>query len=137
MTLKNLQIAGFFLTAIGFVVMAVCFFPLKKHFPDVLFAMYCFLLFALQFGPNVTTYVIPSTVYPKEVRSTMNGLSAASGKLGAVAGAYIFGAVVDVTSLPTVMTLCACLSVVGMVITYYFIEELEDDESEEGMNAST
>lgn len=55
MSLKNLQIAGFFITAIGFVVMAVCFFPLKKHYPELLFAIYCFLLFALQFGPNVTT----------------------------------------------------------------------------------
>jgi MFS transporter, PHS family, inorganic phosphate transporter len=55
MSLKNLQIAGFFITAVGFLVMAVCFFPLKKHYPELLFAIYCFLLFALQFGPNVTT----------------------------------------------------------------------------------
>ena len=73
-------------------------------------------------------YVIPSVVYPKAVRSTMTGFSAATGKLGAVAGAYIFGAVASATNFPTVMILCACLSLVGIVITHYFIVEPEDDD---------
>ena len=72
-------------------------------------------------------YVLPSVVYPKTIRSTMTGFSAAAGKLGAVAGAYIFGAVATVTSFPAVMILCAVLAVVGIVITHYFIDEPEDN----------
>jgi MFS transporter, PHS family, inorganic phosphate transporter len=128
LSLKSIQIFGFILMSIAFVVMSISFFPLKEHAPDALFALYCFLLFALQFGPNTTTYVLPSGVYPREVRSTMNGASAACGKLGAVAGAYIFGAVAEATSFPTVMILCAVLAVFGAIVTYYFIEELDEEE---------
>jgi MFS transporter, PHS family, inorganic phosphate transporter len=128
MSLRVIQIYGFILMSIVFVVMAICFFPLKEHAPDALFAIYCLLLFSLQFGPNTTTYVLPSGVYPREVRSTMNGASAACGKLGAVAGAYIFGAVAEATSFPTVMILCAVLAIFGAIVTYYFIEELEEEE---------
>lgn len=42
------------------------------------------------FGPNTTSFVIPGEIYPAEVRATCHGLSAASGKLGAAAGAYFF-----------------------------------------------
>lgn len=66
-------------------------------------------------------------VFHKSVRSTMTGFSAASGKLGAVAGAYIFGAVASATSFPAVMILCAVLAVVGMFVTHYCIDEPEDE----------
>jgi hypothetical protein len=36
----------------------------------------------LNFGPNTTTYLLPSKLFPKEVKSTLNGLAAATGKLG-------------------------------------------------------
>mmetsp|Transcript_797 Transcript_797/g.795 ORF Transcript_797/g.795 Transcript_797/m.795 type:complete len:482 (-) Transcript_797:144-1589(-) len=127
-SLRMLQIYGFILMSLMFVIMAFTFFPLKESAPDVLFVLYCFLLFSLQFGPNTTTYVLPSGVYPREVRSTMNGFSAACGKLGAVAGAYIFGAVAEATSFPTVMALCAGLSIVGAIVTYYYIDELDEEE---------
>lgn len=127
-SLRDIQIYGFILMSIMFIVMAISFIPLKEQAPQLLFALYCLLLFSLQFGPNTTTYVLPSGVYPREVRSTMNGFSAACGKLGAVAGAYIFGAVAEATSFPTVMALCSGLSVLGAIVTYYYIEELDDEE---------
>lgn len=73
-SLKQLQIFGFCLISLSFAAMALSFNPLKKSSPDMLFALYCFLLFALQTGPNVTTFVLPSTLYPKEIRSTMSGI---------------------------------------------------------------
>ena len=63
---------------------AALFEPLKDRNPNLLFAFYCLLLFFLTFGPNVTTYVLSAEVYPKEIRSTFNGISAAMGKLGAI-----------------------------------------------------
>ena len=132
-SLKTLQNMGFALISASFLLMAVCFYPLKKHYPGVLFALYCFLLFALQTGPNVTTFVLPPAVYPKEIRSTMNGLSAAFGKLGAVAGAYLFGAVAEVTSYPTVMIICAVLSAIGSVFTHFFIDDQILDENHDIM----
>ena len=53
----------------------------------------------------------------------MNGVSAASGKLGAVVGAYMFGAIASVTSYPTVMAICCGLSLFGALITHYYIAD--------------
>ncbi|KAA1467701.1 phosphate permease [Dentipellis sp. KUC8613] len=46
--------------------------------------LYCLADFFQNFGPNVTTFVIPGEAFPTRYRSTAHGISAASGKLGAV-----------------------------------------------------
>jgi predicted MFS family arabinose efflux permease len=46
--------------------------------------------FFTEFGPNMTTFVYPAEIFPVEVRTTAHGISAAAGKLGAFAGAYLF-----------------------------------------------
>lgn len=38
----------------------------------------------MNFGPNTTTFVIPGEIFPTRYRSTADGISAASGKLGAI-----------------------------------------------------
>jgi PHS family inorganic phosphate transporter-like MFS transporter len=45
-------------------------------------------LFA-NFGPNATTFVVPAEAFPTKVRATAHGISAASGKLGAVLGSTL------------------------------------------------
>jgi len=47
-------------------------------------ALYCLANFFQNFGPNTTTFVIPGEVFPTRYRSTAHGISAASGKLGAI-----------------------------------------------------
>jgi PHS family inorganic phosphate transporter-like MFS transporter len=46
--------------------------------------LYCLANFFQNFGPNVTTFVIPGEIFPTRYRSTAHGISAASGKLGAI-----------------------------------------------------
>ena len=52
--------------------------------------LYCLANFFQNFGPNVTTFVIPGEVFPTRYRSTAHGLSAACGKLGAIVAQVIF-----------------------------------------------
>ncbi len=127
--IKKLQVIGFILIAIGFGVMAACFVPLRDY-PDYLFTIYCFLLFFLSFGPNATTFVLSSQIYPKAIRATFNGISAAMGKLGAAVGAYMFGPMAEVTSISTVMVICAVISFIGAIVSYFYIDIDEDDISE-------
>lgn len=121
---KRLQVYGFFLIAVMFVLMAALFKPLSHgsmENPNALFAVYCFLLFSLSWGPNLTTYILPAQTYPKEVRATFNGISAACGKLGAFAGVYVFSTMAEATSYATVMVFCAVISVFGAAVTQYGI----------------
>ena len=40
--------------------------------------------FAGQFGPNATTWLLPGEVFPTDIRATCHGISAATGKVGAL-----------------------------------------------------
>ena len=51
---------------------------------DVFVFLYCLANFFQNFGPNTTTFIVPGEVFPTRYRSTGHGISAASGKLGAV-----------------------------------------------------
>lgn len=117
---KWLQISGFIIIAVSFILLAVLIVPLKNE-PNALFAVYCILLFALNFGPNLTTFVLPAETYPKRIRASYNGMSAACGKIGAAIGAAIFGALSVVCSYSVIMILCAILSLIGAIVSYYFI----------------
>jgi MFS transporter, PHS family, inorganic phosphate transporter len=57
--------------------------------------LYCLANFFQNFGPNVTTFVIPGEAFPTRYRSTAHGISAASGKLGAVIAQVGFASLKD------------------------------------------
>ncbi|KAL2921358.1 putative inorganic phosphate transporter 1-3 [Bienertia sinuspersici] len=52
--------------------------------------MYGLTFFFANFGPNATTFVVPAEVFPARLRSTCHGISAATGKAGAIVGAFGF-----------------------------------------------
>ena len=52
-------------------------------------ALYFLSSFFGQFGPNATTWLLPGEVFPTPIRATCHGISAATGKVGAlVAGIW-------------------------------------------------
>jgi PHS family inorganic phosphate transporter-like MFS transporter len=52
--------------------------------------LYAFTFFFANFGPNSTTFILPAEIFPARLRSTCHGISAASGKAGAIIGAFGF-----------------------------------------------
>ena len=52
--------------------------------------MYALTFFFANFGPNATTFIVPAELFPARLRSTCHGISAASGKAGAIIGAFAF-----------------------------------------------
>jgi MFS transporter, PHS family, inorganic phosphate transporter len=58
--------------------------------------LYCLANFFQNFGPNTTTFVIPGEVFPTRYRSTAHGISAASGKLGAIIAQVGFAQLKDI-----------------------------------------
>ena len=109
----RLQMFSFFICALLFFITAAIF----NMAPT---GVILFLFFASSFfgqcGPNVTTYVMAAETYPTELRSTCHGISAFSGKLGALFATIVFGFVETVTIF--YITGGACL--VGLLFTYAF-----------------
>ena len=87
--LKRLQEFSFLIIACLFGLLSVLHPQLKTIGPGYL-VLYGITFFFQNFGPNTTTYIIPSLVYNHKIKGTCHGISAAAGKLGAVVGAYVF-----------------------------------------------
>ncbi|TCD61653.1 Inorganic phosphate transporter pho84 [Steccherinum ochraceum] len=57
--------------------------------------LYCLSNFFQNFGPNTTTFIVPGEAFPTRYRSTSHGISAASGKLGAIVAQVGFSRLVN------------------------------------------
>jgi len=89
---KPIQLMGFVILTILFWIMGFGYDAITAN-RGAFMALYCLANFFQNFGPNTTTFVIPGEVFPTRYRSTAHGISAASGKLGAVIAQILFTAV--------------------------------------------
>lgn len=80
---KKIQMGGFIILTILFVVMGFAYHKLNQN---GLLAIYVLAQFFFNFGPNTTTFIVPGEVFPTRYRSTSHGISAASGKIGSIIG---------------------------------------------------
>jgi MFS transporter, PHS family, inorganic phosphate transporter len=85
---KPIQLVGFAMLTALFVVIGFAYNVLPTN---GLFALYVIAQFFFNFGPNVTTFIVPGECFPTRYRSTSHGISAATGKLGAVVSQVVFG----------------------------------------------
>uniref|UniRef100_A0A7S2Q405 Major facilitator superfamily (MFS) profile domain-containing protein n=1 Tax=Zooxanthella nutricula TaxID=1333877 RepID=A0A7S2Q405_9DINO len=87
---KPAYILGISCMMVVFLVLAA-FYDQIVHSPMLYNFIFGLQMFFNNAGPSASTFVIPGEVFPTAVRATAVGLSAASGKLGAVAGVYGIG----------------------------------------------
>jgi PHS family inorganic phosphate transporter-like MFS transporter len=133
---------GFFLLAVVYVAIAIAYDTLL-HNPVAFLLCYGLSFFISNAGANTTTYVIPSEAFPTKVRSpcllaavacvstsyphcwqvraTFHGISAASGKLGAVVGALGMAGLKD--NPYNVFCVCSAIAVVGAILTFFCTDE--------------
>ena len=79
------------------------------------------------------TFMLPSITFSRSIRSTLNGICAASGKIGALLGAVLFLPLATWVGDAQVILLCACVSIVGAMLTFFFTNDaVEDDEEGTG-----
>jgi PHS family inorganic phosphate transporter-like MFS transporter len=106
----------------GFAVMAACFAVIAV-IPGLTTAVVPFLLvygvsyFFTEFGPNMTTFVLPSELYPVTMRTTGHGISAGIGKLGAFIGVFLFPVLQSSLGLRGTLLLTAGVAVLGFALT--------------------
>ena len=107
---------------IGFSVMAACFLvlaivpALTQHVAPFL-AILGLSYFFIQFGPNMTTFVLPSEVFPVSVRTTGHGLAAGIGKLGAFVGVFLVPVLQDHIGLRGLLVVAGASGVLGFAVT--------------------
>ncbi|KAK8674443.1 hypothetical protein V6N13_112734 [Hibiscus sabdariffa] len=86
-----IQLMGFFFMTVFMFALAIPYDHWTHRDNRIGFVvMYSLTFFFANFGPNATTFVVPAEIFPARLRSTCHGISAASGKLGAIVGAFGF-----------------------------------------------
>jgi len=120
---KSIQIQGFVAMAVLYAVVALI---METHGTKVsgfliptsiALLLYSFTFFFIDFGPNTTTFVVPSEVFPTNYRTTGHGISAASGKLGAAITTFLFPVLLATIGARDIMLLLVVFSILGAVVT--------------------
>jgi MFS transporter, PHS family, inorganic phosphate transporter len=107
---------------IGFSVMAACFallavVPVLTEYVAPFLIILGLSYFFVQFGPNMTTFVLPSEVFPVSMRTTGHGVAAGIGKLGAFVGVFLVPVLQDHIGLRGLLAVAAVSAVLGFAVT--------------------
>ncbi|KAL8755112.1 MAG: hypothetical protein Q9199_003873 [Rusavskia elegans] len=117
---KRMQMIGFFMDFILFVIPAFNF----EHYTSIehvkeFQAMYFLSSFFNQFGPNAVTFLVAAEVYPTPIRATAHGVSAATGKLGALLASVLYNYIDTQTKFYVV----PWFGLMGMLVTVLFLPD--------------
>jgi len=123
MSMRTQQLLGFGLMKYCFVLWPLVRGELQASF--IVRYWLCLLIFSLMgafdgMGPSVTMFCIPGQIFPTQIRGTAHGVSAATGKLGAVVGTMIFPYLHTTFGVEAVMYFMALICFVAMVWTWIF-----------------
>lgn len=131
MGLKWLQFFSFLFMAAWLLIFACVLNPfIEQNNTTALFAIFCIVGFSYQSGVNITTYSLPAALYPKDIRSSLNGIASAIGKAGAVVGGFSLLPIAQASgSYTTVLAIGCVVSVLGAIVTFYFVDDVQITDS--------
>jgi PHS family inorganic phosphate transporter-like MFS transporter len=112
---RRLQLLGFAMMGLSFLVIGAV--PGLTTTVAPFLVVYGVSYFFTEFGPNMTTFVMPSELYPVEMRATGHGISAGVGKLGAFIGVFLFPLLQGGLGLRGTLLLTAGVSAAGLALT--------------------
>ena len=126
---KTIQILGFGMMTVTFALLA--FIPNLEKMAIPFLVIYGFSFFFTEFGPNATTFVYPSEIFPVRVRTTGHGIAAAMGKLGGFFGVFVFPYLLHWKGLLGAESAAAIASLLGLIVTATMLPETKGKSLEE------
>jgi len=134
---RRLQFIGFAVMAASFLTLGVVHGLTTAVLPFL--AVFGLSYFFIEFGPNTTTFVLPSEVFPVNMRTTGHGIAAGIGKLGAFAGVFLVPELEKHIGLRGMLIVAGSAAVLGYLLTSVLPEParrtLEDVSGEDAPHA--
>jgi PHS family inorganic phosphate transporter-like MFS transporter len=124
---KWLQFGGFLMASLFLAILAGEINHIGK---GPLLACFTFLQFFFNFGANTTTFIVAAESFPTRIRATAHGLSAASGKCGAILSSLVFNQLKASIGTSDVLWIFFATSMAGAVVTLLLDETMGVDPDE-------
>lgn len=116
------QYYGFLLAACSvLLLLAAYLFKWPSYISVLAFVMF---ELALNAGPNLTTFIIPSMVFPLSVKAEGAGIAAFLGKLGAVVAVFCFPILLKLGGVILALSVSAFVFAIGAWLTSHYSKEL-------------
>ena len=119
---KRMQTLGFFMMALCFALMS-----LLNQYWLLFMVLFGISFFFVNFGPNATTFLIPSEIFPETIRASAHGISAAAGKVGAFVGAFFMPVLLEHLGLSVTFSIICVVCLLGIVTTR-ILPEMKEKE---------
>ncbi len=126
---KTIQSMGFAMMAVLYLIISASIITSGTKITGFLipttlaYALFGLTFLFINFGPNTTTFVLPSELYPVRYRTTGHGISAASGKVGAAITTFLFPFLLLSYGLKFILVMLGVFSALGLIITLLTIPE--------------
>jgi len=115
----TMQVAGFSGMALGMLLLLFAAMTDNGAKAHLAFVIGGFMLFnfAMNAGPNATTFTLAPTLFPTAIRASASGFAAACAKIGAAFGTFVVPQLQDAWGLVGVVALMVAVSVAGLMTT--------------------
>jgi PHS family inorganic phosphate transporter-like MFS transporter len=121
---KHVQMAGLASIAVLYLILGVGHkHGLSDNHPNLFLIIYGCTFLASNAGPNMTTFVLPGQMFSTANHTRYHGYAAATGKMGALLGTLLLKPILDAYGIFTVMIICVCISISGLIVTAVCIDK--------------
>lgn len=124
--LISLQKYGFFYASLSLFLLAGYFYTGMQH-SYLVIVLFVLFNFALNLGPDVTTYMLSATAYPVEIRGSGHGFIAGFAKFGSFLGVLFLPRIQDAWGYQVVILLLAGLLFAAYLSTLSLAKYLKQD----------
>lgn len=132
---KKLQWIGFLVMGVAYIVIALEFNVLKTVIPVFLVVYGSSFLFA-NIGPNTTTFILPTELFPTQIRTTAHGISAGMAKAGAGIFTFLVPVIKALLGVSMVVGILSIICFIAVILTLITIKETKCKSLEECSNQS-
>jgi MFS family permease len=112
---RRLQLVGFAVLAVAFALLGSVHVLTTTVAPFL--GVFGLTYLFVEFGPNTTTFVLPSELFPTELRATGHGIASGVGKLGAFAGVFLVPTLETHLGLSGMLLVAAGFAGAGVLLT--------------------
>ena len=125
----TMQVAGFSGMALGMLLLLFAAMSDNGAKAHLVFVIGGFMLFnfAMNAGPNATTFTLAPTLFPTAIRASASGFAAASAKVGATFGTFAVPQLQAAWGLTGVVALMVAVSVAGLLTTAGFAHAVNEE----------